>query len=691
MILTSLTLNNFCQYKNLTYEYQPGITGVTGRNGQGKTNLLDIAQYFAITGKTPEGYKKKSLVNWDATTGKTVLEFSHVGKRYRLTRAVHAATVKLEFLDQDEEPVTGKEVNEYMQQFLGMSPELFHATCFVSQGNLWNVITMSHAERMKYLQRLTEVDQAERLRGIIQTVGINELPAFVDRSEEIKQCQQQVVSLRSELSALNKRKAELEKLQQKYEPRVNEARKILDAPTTEEVEARAAEIKTALDQVLKERDQFLKENTLEERTPVADVTDEERKAAEDFKTLQQANKDWSQNSTKLNEVKQQLEELGDPAELRQKASALADELQPMATRLESLRSQLELAKEGKCPKCGKPYDDPMSVDDIKTEGKKLKAELQEKQAQWKKLDEEASEAAAAQSKLQYQQETLEKACRELAETVERCQYASDWDMEAFEAAQAKYKEYLQYQQRVAKYQEALREKDIAVTRKEAEYEQAKAVAGVPKTQKKAAREILDNFEQLQSDITANGNKIVAAETSLKAQRERLAEYESEAETRKHVDALRGELEKCRELYHRENIPKIVMQYLITRLNKYMMKYVQLFELDFVAEINEDFDFVAHFPTKSNFPAVQLSGGQKVALSIAYHLALTEVFAGGIPLMMLDEPTNHLDEANRQQIRVVLDRIRGVADKGTVFQVATHDPILYPAFDRQIELGDLLTG
>ena len=57
MIPTKLILKNFCQYAVFVFDYQPGVTGIIGSNGAGKSNLLDEAQFFAFTG---ESSKNKS-------------------------------------------------------------------------------------------------------------------------------------------------------------------------------------------------------------------------------------------------------------------------------------------------------------------------------------------------------------------------------------------------------------------------------------------------------------------------------------------------------------------------------------------------------------------------------------------------------------------------------------------------------
>ena len=51
MIVTRLSLRNFRSYERAEVRLGPGITVVAGRNGAGKSNLLE-AIYFACTGRS---------------------------------------------------------------------------------------------------------------------------------------------------------------------------------------------------------------------------------------------------------------------------------------------------------------------------------------------------------------------------------------------------------------------------------------------------------------------------------------------------------------------------------------------------------------------------------------------------------------------------------------------------------------
>ena len=65
MIATRLTLRDFRTYEAAEVELGPGLTVVTGRNGAGKTNLLE-AMYFACTGRSCRTANERECVRFGA-------------------------------------------------------------------------------------------------------------------------------------------------------------------------------------------------------------------------------------------------------------------------------------------------------------------------------------------------------------------------------------------------------------------------------------------------------------------------------------------------------------------------------------------------------------------------------------------------------------------------------------------------
>ena len=65
MIAIRLTLRDFRSYEAADVRLGPGLTVVSGRNGAGKTNLLE-AVYFACTGRSCRTANEREVVRFGA-------------------------------------------------------------------------------------------------------------------------------------------------------------------------------------------------------------------------------------------------------------------------------------------------------------------------------------------------------------------------------------------------------------------------------------------------------------------------------------------------------------------------------------------------------------------------------------------------------------------------------------------------
>ena len=72
MQVTQLTLRDFRSYASVDVRLAPGLTVVSGRNGAGKTNLLE-ALYFACTGRSCRTSNERECVRFGASLTRLVL------------------------------------------------------------------------------------------------------------------------------------------------------------------------------------------------------------------------------------------------------------------------------------------------------------------------------------------------------------------------------------------------------------------------------------------------------------------------------------------------------------------------------------------------------------------------------------------------------------------------------------------
>ena len=94
MFVSEIRLNNFRNYAEQKIKLQPAINLVVGKNGQGKTNMLEAIYYSAI-GKSPKTTKDIDLINWskdkasfcvtlEKKSGKKTIGFCLTGRQKKL-------------------------------------------------------------------------------------------------------------------------------------------------------------------------------------------------------------------------------------------------------------------------------------------------------------------------------------------------------------------------------------------------------------------------------------------------------------------------------------------------------------------------------------------------------------------------------------------------------------------------------
>lgn len=79
MVINSLKLINYRNYKNQKFDFDKGLNILVGKNAQGKTNVLE-AIFYAVIGKSFKTSKEKEIIMWGENKAYICGEFS---KKYR--------------------------------------------------------------------------------------------------------------------------------------------------------------------------------------------------------------------------------------------------------------------------------------------------------------------------------------------------------------------------------------------------------------------------------------------------------------------------------------------------------------------------------------------------------------------------------------------------------------------------------
>jgi exonuclease SbcC len=263
------------------------------------------------------------------------------------------------------------------------------------------------------------------------------------------------------------------------------------------------------------------------------------------------------------------------------------------------------------------------------------------------------------------------------------------DPEEYDNKMAAYIEYANWLKKHRDAQDQLQKLETARERAEMTRDTALAEKYITPEKREEVLAFKKSYTELVDVIhTAKVNR-AAADARLTTLKDQLTTYENEQQTREDVAKVRKALTRAREVLHRDQLPKLVMQKMLYGINVLLDSYLSLFSVGFTAKLNDNFDFESTFPGQEPSPSEDMSGGQQVALSVAFRFAVSDLNSSSIPLLVLDEPTNHMDAANMQNMCDIIEKARQMTEAGVIVLIATHKEILMPSFTRTINVEEIV--
>lgn len=191
MRVTRLHLRNYRVFEDdLDLEIPPGLVGVYGLNGAGKSALIESIR-FSLYGKSRTTMDE---VRTAGVGGECIaeVEFEHEGHLYLVRRTISGVNsqVKAEAHADGQQVAEGvRDTSRYVHSILGMSDSAFRASVFAEQ---------------KQLAAFSEQTPAERRKLVLQLLGITPLDAARDLArKDAKATQEQFRRLRSVLPDLD--------------------------------------------------------------------------------------------------------------------------------------------------------------------------------------------------------------------------------------------------------------------------------------------------------------------------------------------------------------------------------------------------------------------------------------------------------------------------------------------------------
>jgi exonuclease SbcC len=188
--VTRLLLRNYRVFEDeLELEIPPGLVGVYGLNGAGKSALIESIRFILYgRSRTSLDEVRTAGVNAECVTE---VEFEHEGHLYTVRRTISGASsqVKAEAHADGKQVAEGaRDTGRYVHSILGMDDGAFRASVFAEQ---------------KQLAAFSQQTPAERRRLVLQLLGITPLDGARDLArKDARMTQEQFERLRAVLPDL---------------------------------------------------------------------------------------------------------------------------------------------------------------------------------------------------------------------------------------------------------------------------------------------------------------------------------------------------------------------------------------------------------------------------------------------------------------------------------------------------------
>lgn len=261
MEIKRVALTNFKKHHKLEFDVVPGITGIVGMNGVGKSSMLE-GIYFGITGQALGDEARSNLLNWDSKDGKVEVSFVVNDTPFLLTRSINKNSATLEGF---ENKIVGiKGVNEAISDLMKINTEYLRDILFVAQEQLDAPLRGTESARKEAFGKLFGCTKLEKLRDIILSQN-SALPFDRSINDTVLENKYQEISNKlDQLDALNEQIKVLEQ-QLKQFPNKDDLIYQSRLPLKSAIEAQTATLNNKVNSLKEQLSQYDNYNDVDEQ------------------------------------------------------------------------------------------------------------------------------------------------------------------------------------------------------------------------------------------------------------------------------------------------------------------------------------------------------------------------------------------------------------------------------------------
>jgi len=743
-VIGRVKLKNFTCHEETEIAFPEGLTIFIGRNGSGKSSIIDAITY-ALYGGHSRG-RNQNIVRRGAANGMVELEFYHGGSRYHVVRSFDSSgNLQTAVLRRDDALIVAGEkkkeatVSKAIEEILGLSYDRMRAAVIIQQGELDRIISADPKglkELFDDLMGLTKMEEAyqnmlEVLKDfegrIIREVGRS--PREIDKvEEEIKQLEDKINSAEQEATALRNELDMLKREKERVEDRLKELKRAKGV--REDINRGLLELRNQLaEKARKLQDVSRKGSECLEKIGLKDEVKRRLERIEELDAVIQGLRDQiSSLKAKRDEAERRLREIEErlagvdvsslrartleeiKLDARRKAEKLRDDAielgKDLALRARGdlrhdtlLRQQVDQDLEDVVETVSEAYSSALATHliTLAMEADKIREKLEKMDFELRSLNKNLETAIEEKDRLSkldgvdisYLHKDIERALKELE------------GMGGEDAAKRAKALLEEVEQRLNLLDKAIRG--------EAELDE-RLIEGLDGLLGDEGRELTSKLrrqigelramrfdpkelEELESKEKELIDRISRLETKLQTLEEKMSQDRGEVERLRRVKDVLVKakefydlMEKVRnELYHRDGkVLKSLRTWILGRLSDHARRYLDLLDVRIddvrIEEENRRILFKC-FVRGREVDKDMLSGGEKVALALAIRLAIGDVLgAQRLGFFILDEPTIHLDSENRRRLAELFTSLSRAVRQVIVI---THDEEVFEGVEAKI--------
>ena len=640
MRINTVRLKNFGPYEDATFNFDQGLVGIIGSNGSGKSTIVN-GIYSCLTNDFSRfhGVKADIIRDTAPAEAKSFIEVSgeHDGVEFVLRRGLRPNSAKLIIAGEREYRKAG-DISERLVSDVGLHRKLIDAYVFVNQWDMFKFLSQTDSKRAESFRYLCGTEKSVDIYDACTSFisDLNSGSELVDNSDDL-------------VAQIN----------------------VLTANIAEEEDKReSSRTKLLTDKSLAGANNIIR--LFDERSSLETSLASTRTRLEESQGVYSAAKasavEAAERVTELEtSYEDSLASVADMSADKALWASYSDAMKRYKGVMSSLNAleepQLDLSP-SVCPTCGQEIaeEDREAV---------LRAQYE------KEMEEYTSTRGLLTDQLvKPTKPACEYSPQEIVSMQEDVKALRGELNEARQDKTAKDGNASSAQRRVAEFETRLSDTLVAL-------DKSKTVDEATYTR---AKKRLKEHDETELAISESAGRIAAYEESLTEVQSLLNQLRERIKARQAVAKLKDDVSAVRDLFHWQNIPKIVAQANLAGITHEVNEALTIFGDPFWVESDENLSFRVHFPSSPSRSAGALSGGQKAVLAICFRIAVNKLFGSDVGMMFLDEPTAGLDESNIEYFREALQLLAAKVRGRQQVVIITHATELQSTFDQVVSIG-----